>query len=81
MALAQARRHRRRVAAIVTCRAFDPGASSNALDYGRRALVTVAISLSPASLVLKRDVDCRNLTIASVAVSEPAITDQLWPLR
>lgn len=80
VALAKALRRRRRIAATITRRAFDPGESIIALDQGRRALVTVAISLSPASLVLERDVDCRSLTVASVAVSEPAIADQRWPL-
>lgn len=80
VALATALRRRRRIAATITRRAFDPGESSIALDQGRRALVTVAISLSPASLVLERDVDCRSLTIASVAVSEPGTVDQRWPL-
>lgn len=80
VALAKALRRRRRIAATITRRAFDPGEGSSALDQGRRALVTVAISLSPASLVLERDVDCRDLTVASVAVSEPAMADQRWPL-
>ncbi|RYY15850.1 MAG: hypothetical protein EON55_05540 [Alphaproteobacteria bacterium] len=80
MALAAALRRRRRITAAITRRTFDPGESGSALDQGRRALVTVAISLSPASLVLERDVDCRTLTIASIAVSEPAIVDRRWPL-
>lgn len=80
VALATSLCRRRRIVADINRRSFEPGESDSALDRGRRALVTVAISLSPASLVLERDVDCRELTIASVAVGEPATPDRRWPL-
>lgn len=80
VALGRALGRRRRVGATLARRAFDPGESDGALGRGRRALVTIAISMSPASLVLERDVDCRELTIASVGVAEPGTADRRWPL-
>ena len=81
MALVGALRQRRRVVASLDRRTFDPGESERAEDRGRRALVTLAISISPATLVLERDVDRRELTIARVGIAATApAPDDRWPI-
>lgn len=61
---------------------FDPGGSEDPDDRGRRALVTLGISLAPARLVVNEDVDDGRLDIASIAVApkDPDRIDRRWPL-
>ena len=73
---------RRRLTAETETRRFDPGAADNPRDRGRRALVTIAISLAPARLVIDSDVDAREIRTCRIGVkAQPPVPDDLrWPL-
>ena len=73
---------RERLTALTETRSFDPGRAENPRDRGRRALVTIAISLAPARLVIDSDVDAREIRTCRIGVKErpPVPDDPRWPL-
>ena len=81
-ALLTALSRRERLVAATETRSFDPGKAENPRDRGRRGLVTIAISLAPARLVIDSDVDAREIRTCRIGVREqpPVPKDLRWPL-
>ena len=73
---------RERLVAETETRSFDPGKAENRRDRGRRGLVTIAISLAPARLVINSDVDAREIRTCRIGVkAQPSVPRDLrWPL-
>ena len=81
-ALCVALARRERLAAATETRDFEPGSAEDPRDRGRRALVTIAISLAPARLVIDSDVDAREIRTCRIGVKAMAKVpeDRRWPL-